>query len=58
MFEKALIEIEGDLEKYAGGLPKRGTPLTPKFVAEKMMVLADEKLAPESGSDLILKANS
>lgn len=54
MYHKALKEIAGDPDKYAGGLPKRGKPLAPEAVAKAVMEMAVENSPFESGVNRIL----
>ncbi len=51
MFHKALREIAGDQSKFAGGLRP---PLAPERVAEAVLMLADAKTAPPSGTNYVI----
>jgi len=55
MFQQALKDIAGDKNKYAGGLPRGKPPLSADAVATAVLELADEKSAPPSGTNLVLK---
>jgi len=55
MFHQALLDIGGDETKYAGGLPRGKPPLSADAVARAVVGLADEKSAPPSGTNLVIK---
>ena len=51
MFQKAMEDIAGDESKYAGGLRP---PLSPGQVADVVLMLADVKTAPPTGTNHVL----
>lgn len=51
MFKKALQDIAGDESKYAGGLRP---PLSPGQVADVVLMLADARTAPPTGTNHVL----
>lgn len=53
MFERALEDIGGDLEKFAGGIPKTG-PADPRDVAKTILYLASEEAANVTGANFIV----
>lgn len=53
MFERALKDIEGDLEKFAGGMPKEG-PADPADVAKTVLYLASNEAATVTGANIIV----
>lgn len=53
MFERALEDIGGDLEKFAGGIPKTG-PADPMDVAKTVLYLASDEAANVTGANFIV----
>lgn len=53
MFERALADIDGDLSKYAGGLPPSG-PAEPANVAGTVLYLASDEAANITGANFIV----
>lgn len=53
MFERALEDIGGDLEKFAGGIPKTG-PAEPADVAKTILYLASDEAATVTGANIIV----
>ncbi len=53
MFERALEDIGGDLEKFAGGIPKTG-PASPDDVAKTVLYLASDEAANVTGANFIV----
>ncbi len=53
MFERALADIGGDLEKFAGGIPKTG-PADPEDVAKTVLYLASDEAANVTGANFIV----
>lgn len=53
MFERALEDIGGDLEKYAGGIPKSG-PADPADVAKTVLYLASDEAVTVTGANFIV----
>lgn len=54
MYRRALEEIASRPERYAGGLPKGGRPLSAEEVAEQVLRLAAPETAPQSGTNLVI----
>ncbi len=54
MFARALEDIAGAKEKYAGGFPKGGRGMEPAKAAKVVLDLADPETAPDSGTNLAL----
>lgn len=50
MFERALKDIDGDLSKYAGGIPQSG-PANPADVAKTVLYLASNEAATVTGAN-------
>ncbi len=53
MFERALEDIGGDIEKFAGGIPKTG-PADPMDVAKTVLYLASDEAANVTGANFIV----
>lgn len=53
MFERALADIGGNLDKFAGGIPKGG-PADPMDVAKTVLYLASEEAANVTGANFIV----
>lgn len=53
MFERALADIGGDMEKFAGGIPKAG-PADPADVAKTVLYLASDEAATVTGANIIV----
>lgn len=53
MFERALADIGGDMEKFAGGLPKGG-PAEPAVVAETILYLLSDQAGYVTGSNVVV----
>lgn len=53
MFERALEDIGGDMEKFAGGIPKSG-PADPADVAKTVLYLASDEAASITGANFIV----
>lgn len=56
MFRRALRQIDGDPAKYAGGLPADKDLLSPADVMDVIDALADGRLAPPTGADIVITA--
>ena len=54
MYKKAMQEIAGDVDKYAGGLPKRGAPMPPETVVQAVLEMAVENAPFETGTNRVL----
>jgi NAD(P)-dependent dehydrogenase (short-subunit alcohol dehydrogenase family) len=53
MFERALEDIGGDMEKFAGGFPKNG-PADPSDVAKTVLYLASDEASYTNGANVIV----
>ncbi len=53
MFERALDDIGGDMDKFAGGFPKNG-PADPSDVAKTVLYLASEEASYTNGANVIV----
>lgn len=53
MFERALEDIGGNLDKFAGGIPKSG-PADPTDVAKTVLYLASDESATVTGANIIV----
>ncbi len=53
MFDRALEDIGGDMEKFAGGIPKTG-PADPADVAKTVLYLASDEAASVTGANFIV----
>ncbi|MBL4789533.1 MAG: SDR family oxidoreductase [Kordiimonadaceae bacterium] len=53
MFKRALEDIGGDMEKFAGGLPKGGAA-KPEDVAKTVLYLASDEAAYTNGANVIV----
>lgn len=53
MFHKALTDIDGDMSKYAGGLPPGG-PADPRAVARCVLYLLSDEAAGITGTNLFV----
>ncbi|WP_262693188.1 SDR family NAD(P)-dependent oxidoreductase [Kordiimonas aquimaris] len=53
MFERALADIDGDMSKFAGGLPHSG-PADPADVAKTVLYLASDEAANVTGANFIV----
>lgn len=53
MFERALADIGGDLDKFAGGIPKSG-PADPADVAKTVLYLTSDEAATITGANMIV----
>lgn len=53
MFDRALADIDGDLEKFAGGIPKSG-PADPSDVAKTVLYLASDEAVTVTGANFIV----
>lgn len=54
MYRKALQEIASHPERYAGGLPEGGKPLSAEEVAQQVLRLAAPETAPVTGTNLVI----
>ncbi len=53
MFQKAMKDIEGQPEKYAGGLPENG-PAHPRDIASAVLYLASEQAKMVTGTNFVV----
>jgi NAD(P)-dependent dehydrogenase (short-subunit alcohol dehydrogenase family) len=53
MFDRALADIGGDMEKFAGGIPKGG-PANPADVAKTVLYLASDEAKTVTGANIIV----
>jgi len=53
MFEKALTDIGGDMDKFAGGFPKNG-PAEPQDVAKTVLYLASDEAGYTNGANIVV----
>lgn len=53
MFERALDDIGGDMDKFAGGFPKNG-PADPAEVAKTVLYLASDEASYTNGANVIV----
>lgn len=53
MFQRALDDIGGDMDKFAGGLPEGG-PANPREVAKTVLHLASEEASYMNGANIVV----
>lgn len=53
MFDRAMADIDGDMDKFAGGMPKAG-PMDPKDVAKTILHLLSDEAKTVSGANMIV----
>ena len=53
MFQKAMKDVEGQPEKYAGGLPENG-PAHPRDIANAVLYLASDQAKMVTGTNLVV----